>query len=97
MQSVYLATKRYFDKTGGNSYFSSRIQIDGVEVARLSLQYGYESQDEYEALAALIRLGYLSPGNGSLYSAVKNAGAVLYKTPFIYVTRREAKAWGELG
>jgi hypothetical protein len=95
MNSLYIGTKRYFDKTGGNSYFASRVEVDGVEVLRLPFQYGYESADEYTALHELQKLGVLPFEAQSLWSAVRDAGAAFYRAPIAYFTKREVKRWGE--
>lgn len=96
MKSVYVATKRWFDKTGGNSYFASRIFVDGELVAIQPFQYGYASQDLSEARLSLISAKVL-PADCSewLPLALKNAGIVLYYTPDIWVTKKEVKMWGE--
>lgn len=44
MQSIFIEAREWFDKTGGNSYFSARISVDGELVGYLPFQYGYESQ-----------------------------------------------------
>lgn len=97
MNSIYLSTYRYFDKTGGNTYFSSRLYIDGEEVARLPFQYGYETADQTAAMTALAAKGYTRPEMGqSLYSFARENDAVLYLSPLdFYTTAKAVKAYGK--
>ena len=62
MRSVFVEAKTWFDKAGGNSYFSARIHIDGKIAMVLPFQYGYGNQFEYEAVKALWGNGKLPVG-----------------------------------
>lgn len=101
MNSIYLATKRYWDKTGGNTYFASRVFIDGKEVARLPFQYGYGSADEAAAIQALVTFGFIPETDSTrqsrpLWYVARENGAVFYQTPIDgFYRMREVKAWGE--
>jgi hypothetical protein len=44
--SIFIHAKQWFDKSGGNSYFSVRVHLNGRESFRLPFQYGYGSQYE---------------------------------------------------
>jgi hypothetical protein len=94
MNSIFISTKRWFDKVNGNSYFAARVYVDGVEVARLPFQYGYERADEYAAVVELTALGLTAAGNVGLDTVARNAGAVLYRAPIAYFTKAEVKRWG---
>jgi hypothetical protein len=59
-RSVFVEARCWFDKTGGNSYFSARVWVDGKIVALLPFQYGYGNQYLYEANDELIKLGYIA-------------------------------------
>ena len=56
MKSVFVESRSYFDKSGGNSYFSARVSVNGKVVAVLPFQYGYGNQYEYEAMRVLADL-----------------------------------------
>lgn len=95
-RSVFVEAKAYFDKTGGNSYFSARIHIDGVEMIRLPFQYGYESQYQYSAIQALHLYGYATPETTNLFglrNAVDGRTVDVY-TALSWVTKKEAKLFG---
>lgn len=95
--SVFVSTKRYFDRSGGNSYFASRIFVDGREVARQPFQYGYDSQDLHEARLSLISAEVL-PADCSTYlpTALREAGIVFYQNPIdTYTTKRAVSQWGD--
>ena len=58
-RSVFVEARLWFDKTGGNSYFTARVWVDGHIISVLPFQYGYGNQYLYEANEELIRLGYI--------------------------------------
>lgn len=76
-RSVFIETRLWFDKTGGNTYFSNRIWVDGFPVAVNTKTYGYGYQNEYTAIATLLDLGYDIPDTVSV-SAWLAAGIDLY-------------------
>lgn len=57
-KSVFIHTKRWFDKTGGNSYFASRIEVGTANYLFVPFQYGYESADLDAAVKVLQEAGY---------------------------------------
>jgi hypothetical protein len=61
-RSVFVEARQWFEKSGGNSYFSARIHIDGKLALVLPFQYGYGNQFEYEAVKALWGNGHLPVG-----------------------------------
>lgn len=82
MRSVFVEGKTWFDKSGGNSYFSARIHIDGKLAMVLPFQYGYGSQYEYEAVKALWGNGKLPVGfdpDGALFR-LRDFGVDVYQT-----------------
>jgi hypothetical protein len=94
INSVFLSTKRYLDKTYGNTYYNTRLFIDGVEQFRSGFTYGYGSADQNEALTFLQSAGIVSREARNLREAVEGAGAVLYLAPELWATKRDVKAWG---
>ena len=78
-RSIFVEARQWFDKSGGNSYFSARVWVDGVAVAVLPFQYGYESQYQYSAVSALVGLGVLPEdfANRPLWQA-KEFGFAVY-------------------
>jgi len=57
-RSVFVDGREWFDKSGGNSYFSYRLFVDGELVHIQERTYGYESAYEYDALCWLVANGY---------------------------------------
>lgn len=91
--SIHLSVRRWRDKTYGNSYFSARVYADGQEVARLPFQYGYGSQPEFEAMAALN-----APADGSRYPYIGmfcRAVGIRYTEDDVFTTKRECIAHGK--
>lgn len=81
-RSLFIEGREWFDKTGGNSYFSARVWVDGGQVAILTYQYGYGDQYLYEAHKTLIRLGYLpqESENRGLWSIASELGFDFYSS-----------------
>ena len=44
MKSCTILARRWFDKSGGNTYHSVTVLIDGKEVINVPFCYGYDSQ-----------------------------------------------------
>ena len=63
-RSIHLSVRRWRDRVNGNSYFSGRVYVDGVETVRMPFQYGYGSQPDAEAAACMKALpGVFGEGN----------------------------------
>jgi len=95
-RSLFVEAKEWFDKTGGNSYFSARLSIDGQVIHALPFQYGYESQFEHEAKKWLHENGYLTIEElvRPLWN-LKTKGIDVYTVKYS-ATQRETKRWGEI-
>lgn len=52
--SIFIESRKWFDKSGGNSYFSNRIWVDGVPQIVTGLAYGHENACENAAIQSLI-------------------------------------------
>ena len=80
-RSLFVEAREWFDKSGGNSYFSARIWADGNLVGILPFQYGYENHYESVALDWLKAKGYLSTQNNQglgLWSIAKESNFDYY-------------------
>lgn len=93
MQSIFIEAREWFDKTGGNSYFSARISVDGELVGYLPLQYGYESAYEYEATKWLVANGYITERVAPLWQ-LKQDGVHVYTVKYP-ATKRDAVRFGK--
>jgi len=60
-RSIFIESREWFDKSGGNSYFSSRLWVNGQLVHITEMTYGYETAHIHDAIEKLIDLGYLLP------------------------------------
>lgn len=94
MNSIFIEAREWFDKTGGNSYFSARISVDGKVVGYLPLQYGYESQYLTNAAHWLHLAGYITLDEKmrSLHR-LKDRGVDFYAVKYS-TTKAEAKRFG---
>lgn len=100
IKSIQIIGKEWFDKINGNSYFSTRIYIDGEEIARCQFQYGYGSQYEHESGLILDKLGYVKLekyNNGmsqSLWRYCQENGIKLIQNLQTRCKKSEVKDWG---
>lgn len=94
ISSLFVEAREYFDKTGGNSYFSARIYIDGELRGYLPFQYGYGSQFETEARRYLDLSGYDIEGDdmAPLWQ-LRNQGIHVYMVKYS-ATMRDTKRFG---
>ena len=58
IRSVFVECREWFDKTGGNSYFSARVWVNGKWEITLPFQYGYEDHFKSVAVRALVEKGF---------------------------------------
>lgn len=80
VRSVFIEGREWFDKTYGNSYWSSQVQINGKVVMTLGgLHYGYGDFYQHATLQELIKRGLLAEGLDSAY-ALRQAGIDYYTT-----------------
>jgi hypothetical protein len=98
MQSIFIEAREWYDKTGGNSYFSARISVDGELVGHLPLQYGYGSAYEYEATKWLLANGYISERIEPLWR-LRESGVAVYSVKYPttkFNAKRFGKTWQEV-
>lgn len=57
--SVYIEGRTWFDKSGGNSYWATRIWVDGAVIVQLPMTYGYGDQYVQDSIKWLVDNGYL--------------------------------------
>lgn len=93
MQSIFIEAREWFDKSGGNSYFAGRVELNGELVAWLPFQYGYESAYRDAAFKALQDKG-LIPATVRNYWELKAAGFAVYSVKYP-TTKREARQFGQ--
>ncbi len=60
-KSIIINGRRWFQRSAGNTYFSSTIYIDGKEVHYIPFEYGYGKQYLESSTEWLAENGYL-PG-----------------------------------
>lgn len=58
IRSLFVECREWFDKTGGNSYFSARVWVNGKWEITLPFQYGYEDHFKSVAVRALVEKGF---------------------------------------
>jgi hypothetical protein len=56
--SVFIEGRLWFDKTGGNTYFSNRVWVDGKIAFSMGMEYGYDEQYAHRAIEELHKRGY---------------------------------------
>lgn len=58
--SIFVEARYWHDKTGGASYFTARISVNGKLVGVLPFQYGYENHHETMAVEWLKEQGFIT-------------------------------------
>jgi len=59
-RSIFIEGHLWFDKTGGNTYFSNRVWVNGKIAFTMGMEYGYDEQYSYRAIQELHSRGYLT-------------------------------------
>lgn len=95
MNNILIESKEWFDRVNGNSYFSSRVEIDGEEVAVLPLQYGYGSHHEDMVKEELTKKGLIDLKRSEpLYYLRDREGVQLKVIKHENCLKRDVTAWG---
>lgn len=77
-RSVFIEAREWSDKVNGNSYFSSRLWLDGEIALTLGgLHYGYGDFFIHQTLKAAADSG-LIPANWDCVRAIRDAGVSIY-------------------
>lgn len=94
IRSIFVEAREYFDKTGGNTYFSARISINGDLVGYLPFQYGYGSMYEWAVMEVLKVSGYdLETSTFAPLYQLRNEGVHVYTVKYS-ATMRDTKRFG---
>lgn len=95
IKSIFIESRAWFDKTGGNTYFSARISLDGKLIGVLPFQYGYGSQFETAALEWLKANEVINHEHRTLHE-LEDYGVNLYSVQY-WTTKAEAIRFVALG
>ena len=57
--NVMITGRRFFDRDGGNTYFSANGYVNGEHVARIDYEYGYGDQYIDSMTSKLEELGFM--------------------------------------
>lgn len=79
--SIFIESREWFDKSGGNSYFSTRVKVDGNFLYSSGVEYGYEEQHIHTALSSLAARGVIPDNLATPYS-LRSAGVALYTVKY---------------
>jgi len=91
-ESVFIHTRRWFDKTGGNTYFASRVEVGTGNYLFVPFQYGYGDQDLVEVVKVLHEAGYTDVERKHF----NTTGAPFNHYRVVYdATKRDTKQLGE--
>ena len=94
IRSIFIESRAYFDKTGGNTYFSARISVDGKLIGALPFQYGYGNHFETMALEWLKANDVVDPEHRNLQE-LENYGVNLYSVQY-WTTKTETKRFVDI-
>lgn len=82
MRSIFIEARQWFDKSGGNSYYSAQVSIDGQWVFTTGLSYGYEYQYEDDVTKELIKRGALPESATSVRRYCRDNGIDFYSVRY---------------
>jgi hypothetical protein len=78
-RSVYIECRKWFDRSGGNTYYSARLFVDGKHIYTTGRTYGYDNQYVYDVTRWMIDRGLLPYGFESRHlSFLKNYDVDVY-------------------
>lgn len=84
--SLFIEGRLWLDKTYGNTYYSSRVYVNGKHVFTLGMSYGYDLQFLHDSLKELKERGYIN--NTSVWQLRDEQGVAVYHSSS-YVNKRE--------
>lgn len=94
--SLFVEVREWFDKTGGNSYFSARVSVDGELVGFLPFQYGYGSQFESAVQQYLFLSNYaVKYAPYSPLYQLRNQGIHVYSVKY-EANKRDVQRFGKV-
>lgn len=93
IRSVFVECRQWFDNSGGNTYHSVRVSVNGKPLISKGMTYGYGDQYEQTALGALIELGFEFTTDRPLWFQVQDLGADLYRSQSSTLKRELFKNW----
>jgi hypothetical protein len=79
MKSIFIEAREWFDKSGGNSYWSAHIKVDGELVLVIPMTYGYDTAYLHESLQVLHQAGHIPTFD--LWN-LRQAGFHIYHTKY---------------
>jgi hypothetical protein len=97
MRSIFIEARQWWDKSGGNTYYSARVSIDGVWLYTTGLRYGYEYQYEDDVAHDLANAGVIPvEARDNLRRYCRDNGIDFYSVRYEAPRRKLWKSEGEL-
>jgi len=89
--SVFIEGRSWFDKSGGNTYWSAKVWLDGAVLFQTGTTYGYGNAYLNETIEELIKRGYLPPFHSM--GELRNHRIALYSSMTPGLKRDMFRAW----
>jgi hypothetical protein len=90
-KSIFVEGRTWFDKSGGNTYWSSRVWVDGTVAFQLPMMYGYGNQYLEDSLKVAVERGFIPPFN--FRSELRQRGIALYTSTSQVLKREMFQLW----
>lgn len=90
-KSIFVEGRTWFDKTGGNTYWSSRVWVDGTVAFQLPMIYGYGEQYVDDSLKVAVERGFIPAFN--FKSELRQRGIALYTSSSQVLKREMFRMW----
>ncbi|MFW6311631.1 MAG: hypothetical protein ACOC1K_05285 [Nanoarchaeota archaeon] len=99
VKTIDVQAKEYFDKSGGNSYFSAQVTVNygmkSEKVLYLPLQYGYDNHYETMTMKKLIDEGIIKADTRKqLYRYCEENNIILRSNKETNCKKREVVSFG---
>jgi hypothetical protein len=90
-KSIFVEGRKWLDRSAGNTYWSSRVWVDGSVAFQLPMNYGYGEMYLQYSLEECVKRGYL-PEHHSI-SELRQRGIVLYTSASQVLKREMFRRW----
>lgn len=90
-KSIFIEGREWFDKSAGNTYWSSRVWVDGAVAFQIPISYGRDNMYFDASLVELADRGYIPPTDR--LPDLRAAGIVVYRSLSQVLKREMFRDW----
>lgn len=90
-KSIFVEGRKWLDRSAGQTYWSSRVWVDGTVAFQLPMTYGYGDQYVDDSLAVAVERGFIPAFN--FKSELRQRGIALYTSSSQVLKREMFRRW----